>query len=140
MAKRKDSQKVVDWESQLKNGGFAVIAQRDGRMLVTKHGCGAVLEKTASGEPRLTVRPGLMMGDGIAQLLDRGFQKFWQSGERTRPAVAADLTAFHLFESELRAAMGITSLYNAALGTVSARYLYDRVEGRENPRVHKPFS
>jgi hypothetical protein len=34
---------------------------------------------------------------------------------------------------------GLTSLYNEALGTVSNQYLYDRVQGRDQAPVHKPW-
>jgi hypothetical protein len=139
MGRTKDSQKPVDWMSELQRAGFAVTEQPGKGILVSKDGAGALLEKTATGEPRFVVRPGLMTTDGVAQLIDKGFQKFWQSANRSRPAVAADLTAFHKFESELRAAMKMTSLYNESLGTVSSLYVYDRVEGREKPKVRQPF-
>jgi hypothetical protein len=127
------------WIEQLRAFGFTAVDQGGGNVFISKHGCGTILEKKPSGEPRFAVRPGLLIGDGIAHLLDRGFQKFWQSGERTLPATAAQLKALHSFEEDLRAVMGITALYNQSLGTVSSRYVYDRVEGREGPRVHRTF-
>ncbi len=127
------------WIERLKASGFTTVDHGTTRVLIAKHGCGAILEKQPSGEPRFAVRPGLLMGGGIAHLLDRGFQKFWQSGEQTLPATAAQLTALHSFEEDLRSVMGLTALYNQSLGTVSSRYVYDRVEGREGPRVHRSF-
>ena len=127
------------WIERLKASGFAVEDRAEERILISKYGCGAMLEKKPSSEPRFAVGPGLLMGDSIAQLLDRGYQKFWQSGERTVPATAAQLKALHSFEEDLRAVFGLTALYNQSLGTVSARYVYDRVEGREGPRVHRSF-
>jgi hypothetical protein len=76
---------------------------------------------------------------GIAHLVDRGFQKFWQEGEQQFPALAAQLQALHRFEQDLRAVMGLTALYNEALGSVSSRYVYDRLEGREEPKRHQAF-
>ncbi|MBI1955499.1 MAG: hypothetical protein HYS38_03810 [Acidobacteria bacterium] len=108
-------------------------------MLVSKHGCGAVLERTLAGQPRFAVGPGLLVGNGIARLVDGGFQKFWQDDVRRLPALADQLAALHRFDQDLRTVMGVTSLYNEALGTVSARYVYDRLEGREEPKRHKPF-
>jgi hypothetical protein len=127
------------WIERLKASGFTAVDHGGDCVCIAKHGCAAMFEKRPSGEPRFAVRPGLLMGDGIALLLDRGFQKFWQSAGQTLPATAAQLTALHSFEADLRAVMGLTALYNQSLGTVSSRYVYDRVEGREGPRVHRSF-
>ena len=138
---------------QLKNAGFGVIEREGGRVLIGKHGCAAILEPSSSGEPQFAVRPGLLVraatvrersslpeaGERIAHLFDRGFQKFWQDDRRRLPALSDQLQALHHFEQDLRAAMGLTTLYNQALGTVSSRYIYDRLEGREEPKKHRPF-
>jgi hypothetical protein len=124
---------------RLRRAGFDGQAQPGGGVLVSKHGCGAVLEQTAAGDLGFAVRPGLLVGGQIAHLTDRGFQKFWQDDERSFPALAEQLKALHDFEQGLRVALGMTTLYNEALGTVSSRYVYDRVEGREEPKRHKPF-
>ena len=142
MSTRKDSIGKADssrWMERLKETGFTTTDRDGGGVLVTKYGCGALIEKTASGEPRFAVRPGLVAGEGVAHLLDRGFQKFWQTDERSFPALARQLKALHNFEEDLRALMGLTSLYNEALGTVSSRYVYDRIESREGPKHHQPF-
>jgi hypothetical protein len=127
------------WTERLKAAGFTAVDHGGDCVFIAKHGCAAMFEKKPYGEPRFAVRPGLLMGDGIAHLLDRGFQKFWQFGERTIPATAVQLKALHNFEEDLRAVFGFTALYNQSLGTVSSRYVYDRVEGREGPRVHRSF-
>jgi len=124
---------------------------------ISKHGCAAVLEPSPGGEPQFAVRPGLLVraatvsersrdlrsgqetGEAIAPLVDRGFQKFWQEGERQFPALSTQLQALHRFDQDLRAVMGLTALYNEALGTVSSRYVYDRLDGREKPKRHQPF-
>jgi len=131
------------WIERLKEAGFLVHAEggevRISRLQISKHGCGAVLEAAASGEPQFAVRPGLETPQGIAHLLDRGFQKFWQEGERQFPALSTQLKALHQFDQDLRAVMAVTALYNEALGTVSSRYVYDRLEGREKKKRHQPF-
>ena len=129
----------TSWAEQLKNAAFAVTEREGNSILVSKHGCGAVLERTATGQPRFVVRPGLLVGKSIARLVDGGFQKFWQDDFRRLPALADQLAALHSFVQDLYAVMGLTTLYNEALGTVSARYVYDRLEGREGPKRHKPF-
>jgi hypothetical protein len=123
---------------RLKKEGFAAEQQAPGSVRVGKYGCAAVLEETR-GILRLAVPPGLLLGQSIARLVDRGFQKFWQDGDRKQPALAEQLRSLHLFEQELRAALGLTTLYNEALGTVSSRYVYDRLEGREQGKRHLSF-
>lgn len=113
--------------------------QGAGQVRVSKYGCAAVLEATASGELRFTVRPGRLVGDRIAHLLDRGFQKFWQDEQRVLPALAEQLQSLADFQRDLREVMGMTTLYNEALGTVSSRYVYDRLEGREKGKRHSSF-
>jgi len=48
------------------------------------------------------------------------------------------LKAIHAFSEELREAMGAASLYNESLGTVSDRYVYDRVKDRDEPPPQRP--
>lgn len=139
---KKASVVVIDfhsWIERLKAAGFTTVDHGGNRVLIAKYGCGAILDKTPGGEPCFDVWPGLLMGGGIAYLLDRGFQKFWQSGDRAQPANAEQLKSLHRFEADLRSIMGLTALYNQSLGTVSSRYVYDRMEGREGPKVHQPF-
>ena len=130
---------IRNWIEQVKNAGFIVVEQQPGKVRISKYGCAAEMETSPAGEPRFAVGPGLLVGESIAYLLDRGYQKFWQDGPRVVPAVADQLKALHRFDEDWRAALGLTTLYNEALGTVSARYVYDRVEGREGPRKHHPF-
>ena len=146
-----------NWIEQLKEAGFTVRAEEGGRVRINKQGCAAVLRPAASGELEFAIRPGLEVraatgreraknsqpgqetDEVIAHLVDRGFQKFWQEGERRLPALSAQLHALHQFDQDLRAVMGLTALYNEALGTVSSRYIYDRLEGREKSKRHQPF-
>ena len=130
------------WLERLREAGFAV-EKADGAgaagVMIGKHGCAAVLESSPGGEPRFAAKPGLETPQGIAYLIDRGYQKFWLQGERQFPALATELQGLHRFEQDLRAVMGMTALYNEALGTVSARHDYDRLEGREKPKKHQEF-
>jgi len=130
---------MADCLAQLRTRGCEIREQGAGRFLVSSNGCGAVLEAPASGIIRFAVGPGLMQGEEIAHLLDRGFQKFWQARARQIPARAEELKALHDFQRDLSAALGAATLYNEALGTVSARYIYDRVEGREPGKRHQSF-
>ncbi len=111
----------------LRQGGFEAVRQPDGRTQVRARGCAAII---VEGSPLRVERAGRLMGDRIAQLVDEGYQKFWDSGERQIPALAGQLRALHQFEEDLRAALGLESLYNTSLGTTNDTHNYDRVEGR----------
>jgi len=77
-------------------------------------------------------RAGILSGDQVAVLVDGGFQKFFRSPSgKKRPALADDLKGLHDFEEDLKEALGMKSLYNESLGTVSTFYRYDRVKDRD---------
>ena len=80
------------------------------------------------------------MGKEIGTLTDGGFQKFFTTpGGKRKPAHADELKEIHNFQEDLREALGLTTLYNESLGTVSNLYLYDRVEGRDKGKHDKPW-
>ena len=124
---------------RLRAAGCEVRDQGAGRFLVSRGGCATVLVDSGNALPQIEVRPGLGQADGILHLVDQGFQKFWQNESRKVPARAEQLKTLHEFERDLRAALGVTVLYNEALGTVSAKYVYDRLEGREPGKRHQSF-
>ena len=94
---------------------------------LTKNGCAAVIDR----EARFVERPGWLVNGEIARLVDGGYQKFFQTRDgRIHPAQAHHLGAIHDVDAELRHIFRLTSLYNESLGTVSDRYMYDRLEGR----------
>jgi hypothetical protein len=114
----------------LKQWGFLVEPQPDGSVRVRRDGCVALVRRLADGKPAVE-RAGWRLGEETAVLADGGYQKFWlaPSGRR-QPALAAELSALHDFEEDLREALGLVSLYNTSLGTVNALHLYDRLKGR----------
>jgi hypothetical protein len=107
---------------------------------VERNGVAAVFESGSDGIPRVNERAGVVIGKEIGTLTDEGFQKFFTtpSGKR-KPALAEELKEIHNFEEDLREALGLTTLYNESLGTVSNLYLYDRVEGRDFGHADKPW-
>ena len=106
---------------------------------ISKYGCAIVLEKADNAAGlRMVVRPGPVIGGEIAQLVDRGFQKFFRTSKTEVPATADRLTTLHTFVEELKEVTGSVTLYNEALGTVSDAYLYDRVKGRDVPESQRP--
>jgi len=99
---------------------------------VSKHGCAAVIGRAQDGKGIVLIhKPGIVMGNEIAILLDRGFQKFFKTSKFEMAATADKLKAEHRFAEELDEVVGEVSLYNESLGTVSDEYMYDRVKGRD---------
>lgn len=110
--------------------GFGV-ASEDGRWRITRGGITAVLEN-AGGAPRVAGRAGLVMAGETGALVDGGYQKFFETPSgRRKPALAGELKAIHNFQEDLREALGLESLYNESLGTVSTFYQYDRLKDRD---------
>jgi hypothetical protein len=107
-----------------------------GGVLVSKHGAGAVLAAAQGQDARVVfaVPPGAMLGDQVALLLDRGYQKFVKTSQFELPATALQLHAIHQFAEELKQLMGAGNLYNEALGSTSDLHEYDRLKGRETAR------
>jgi hypothetical protein len=96
-----------------------------------------MITDVAADRPHID-RAGLMIGNEIGALVNGGYQQYWlaPSGKRV-PAQAAQLKELHEFEEDLKEALGLSSLYNTSLGTISALHLYDRVEERDDT-VHPP--
>ncbi len=121
--------------AKLKAAGFEV--DREIRVArLKKDNCAAVLELGLDGGVLFLAGPGYIVDGQIARLEDRGFQKYLVTNVYSRPALAEHLRAVHQFTEQMKAALGIASLYNEALGTVSNRYLYDRVHGRDPDERH----
>ena len=138
MAKAKAVPSFDEVLAKLGNERFDVASAGEGanRMAgayrVSKYGAAAEITAGAKGSPaRLLTKPGWLLGGEIAQLVDRGYQKFVKTSRLEVPATADMLRALHKFEEELNEAAGVLTLYNEAMGTTSDKYLYDRVAGRK---------
>ena len=134
--------KVESFEERiagLKELGFAAKMQSAGRCLVTRAGCGAIAEDLGDGKMGIAVgKAGVLVGGEIALLIHGGYQMFLRtpSGKEV-PALATHLKTLHAFDEDLREGLGMTTLYNQALGTVCDDHLYDRVEDRDaGPQHH----
>lgn len=115
----------------LKRAGFTVTPRPDGTVVVARGEC-AVALRESGGEVRRAELGGILMGGEIASLVDGGYQKFFRTPSgKTKPALASELKALHDFEEDLKEGLGLETLYNEALGTVSTYYLYDRVKDRD---------
>jgi hypothetical protein len=129
-----------DYLSRLRDFGFEVSGQGAGKARAARRGCAAMIEEVPGAERPKVHRAGVVLGDEIALLVDGGFQKFFVSpAGRKVPALATHLRALHDFQEDLREALGLTSLYNEGLGTVSNAHLYDRVEDRDHGVPARPW-
>src|SRR5437868_9947958 len=108
------------------------------RVFLKKYNVSAAIQRDEEGGVRLFAKPGYLISGEIARLVDKGYQKFLKTTKAEIPATADHLKAIHAFTEELKEAIGDVSLYNEALGTVSDQYVYDRVNGRDNPEPARP--
>src|SRR5580698_1211657 len=125
--------------AKLKQAGFEVEREAAGRARVLRGGNGAVVEDAGTGKVKLG-KAGVLVGGEIALLISGGYQMFLRtpSGKEV-PALAPQLKSLHAFDEDLREALGLTSLYNVALGTTSDEHLYDRLEDRDKPVHPRPW-
>jgi hypothetical protein len=139
---RHERPKVLSFEDHLSKAraaGFTVQSTGSGTR-IGRNGIACIATPGEGDVPRITERPGVVMGKEIGTLTDGGYQKFFRTPSgKSKPALAEELTAIQNFQEDLREALGLTSLYNESLGTVSNKYLYDRVEGRDRAPAHKPW-
>jgi hypothetical protein len=117
--------------------GFEVSSSGSVRT-VSKNGCVAQVEAGRDGHGRIAGFPALLIGGEPAALVDRGYQKFFKTSKIEVPATAEQLQTLHRFSEELKEGLNYTSLYNEGLGSVSGRYQYDRVIGRDLPEASRP--
>jgi hypothetical protein len=131
---RRDHPKIRTFQealSALPGAGFTVASAPGGGSRVTRGAC-AVDLKEVDGAVQVDDRAGILMGAEVGVLVDGGYQKFFRtSSGAKKPALAAELKALHDFEDDLKERLGLTTLYNEALGTVSTLYQYDRVKDRD---------
>lgn len=140
---RRERPKQITFDDRLEDlrkAGFTVTPGAGGRVKVSRDCYAALLEPDADGKPRVAERAGIAMTGGIGKLVDQGFQKFFLAPNGSKkPALAEELKGVHAFEEDLREALGLESLYNESLGTVSTQYLYDRVQDRDRGVPKRPW-
>lgn len=120
----------------LKQLKFDITFEAAGRARATRSGCGAIVEDRGGGNVQID-KAGVLIGNEIGMLVNRGYQMFLQTPSgREEPALASHLQTLHAFDEDLRAGLGLTSLYNLSLGTTTDEHLYDRVEDRDSGPQH----
>jgi hypothetical protein len=133
MARKPRTPNFCDLLDNLRANGFdaTLYAEIDGGMLVSKDGVAAVLVAGDDCAVRIAISPGLLVGEEVARLTDRGFQKFIQTSRYEIPATSTHLHRIHRFSEELKLILRTSSYYNESLGTTGDLYRYDRLNGRE---------
>ena len=123
----------------LRGAGFGVDAISAGEVRISRNGCAAIVKDIEGGKPDPGT-PGILVGSDIARLVDGGFQKFLLTPDGHQHAAAAiHLKMLHKFSEDLREGLGLTSLYNEALGTVCDSHMYDRVKDRDAGAAKRPW-
>jgi hypothetical protein len=129
-------EEALNW---LREHGFDLLEApgTQGRVFLKKYCCSAAIQKQGDGV-KIFAYPGYLIGSEISKLVNRGYQQFLKTSKNEIPASADHLKALQQFTEELKEGLGLPSLYNESLGTVSESYEYDRVVNRDKAPAEKP--
>lgn len=108
------------------------------RVFLRKYNVSAAIQKAPDDTVKIFAYPGYLIGSEISKLVNRGYQQFLKTSKTEVPATADHLKALQTFAEELKVGLGLPSLYNESLGTVSESYHYDRIENRDKAAVDRP--
>jgi hypothetical protein len=135
MAGKLEQKTFEDAVNYLREHGFDVLEApgTSGRVFVKKYNVSAAIQKAEDGGIKIFAYPGYLIGTEISKLVNKGYQQFLKTSKTEVPATADHLKALHAFSEELKEALGLPSLYNESLGTVSEAYQYDRIVDRDKP-------
>lgn len=124
----------------LRDHGFDLIEApgTQGRVFLKKYNVSAAIQKDGDDGVKIFAYPGYLVGSEISKLVNRGYQQFLKTAKNEVPATADHLKALHQFAEELKEGLGLPSLYNESLGTVSESYQYDRITDRDKATVDRP--
>lgn len=128
---------AVGW---LREHGFDMIEApgTQNRVFLKKYNVSAAIQKNGDDHVKIFAYPGYLIGGEISKLVNKGYQQFLKTAKTEVPATADHLKALHQFTEEFKEALGLPSLYNESLGTVSEAYQYDRIEDRDKPEPERP--
>src|SRR6201993_3632185 len=140
MATKIEQKTYEDALSWLREHGFDVLEApgTTGRVFLKKYNVSAAIQKDGADGIKIFAYPGYLVGSEISKLVNKGYQQFLKTSKTEVPATADHLKALHAFAEELKEALGLPSLYNESLGTVSESYHYDRIEDRDKATVDRP--
>jgi len=140
MAKPTESRTYEEALAWLRDHGFDVTDApgTTARVFLRKYNVSAAIQRTAEDGVKIFAYPGYLIGSEISKLVNKGYQQFLKTSKNEVPASADQLKALQAFSEELKMGLGLPSLYNESLGTVSESYHYDRIENRDQPTVDRP--
>ena len=129
-------EEALNW---LRDHGFDLIEApgTQGRVFLKKYCYSAAIQKNGDDNVKIFAYPGYLIGSEISKLINRGYQQFLKTAKTEVPATADHLKALQQFTEELKEGLGLPSLYNESLGTVSESYQYDRIEDRDKPKAER---
>src|SRR5579864_77402 len=135
MAKTIEARTYEEALAWLRDHGFDVTEApgTNSRVFLRKYNVSAAIQKASDDNVKIFAYPGCLVGSEISKLVNRGYQQFLKTSKNEIPATADHLKALHSFAEELKVALGLPSLYNESLGTVSEAYQYDRIVDRDKP-------
>jgi len=140
MSTKVEQRSYEDALNCLRDHGFDLIEApgTQGRVFLKKYNCSAAIQKNGDDGVKIFAYPGYLIGSEISKLVNRGYQQFLKTAKTEVPATADHLKALQQFSEELKEGLGLPSLYNESLGTVSDAYQYDRIEDRDKPKAERP--
>lgn len=123
---------TTDIRKHFEQAGFQIVSSgADSTSFeIRKNNCSRTLTRESKGVWRPAGPPHFFVRGMECRLEDHGYQKFWLFEGKRFPIRQGDLKALHLFDEEVRAILGLRTLYHESLGTTSARTVYDRLDGR----------
>ena len=139
MASKVEQQTYDGALAWLREHGFDVLEAPGtaGRVFLKKYSVSAAIQKDGESGIKIFAYPGYLVGSEISKLVNKGYQQFLKTSKTEVPASADHLKALHSFSEELKEALGLPSLYNESLGTVSESYQYDRIVDRDKPEAER---
>ncbi len=140
MPKAIEARNYEDAVAWLRDHGFDLTEApgTNGRVFLRKYNVSAAIQKTPEDTVKVFAVPGYLIGSEISKLVNRGYQQFMKTSKTEIPASADHLKALQSFTEELKEGLGLPSLYNESLGTVSESYHYDRVQDNDKAPVNRP--
>src|SRR5579871_5631651 len=137
MAKTTEARTYEEALGWLRDHGFDVTDApgTNNRVFLRKYNVSAAIEKMPDDGVKIFAYPGVLIGSEISKLVNRGYQQFLKTSKNETPATAEQLKALQTFAEELKMALGLPTLYNESLGTVSESYHYDRVENSDKDPI-----
>ena len=140
MATKVEERTYEDAVQFLRDHGFDLIEApgTPGRVFVRKYNVSAAIQKDGDDGVKIFAYPGYLIGGEISKLINRGYQQVLKTSKTEVAATADHLKSLQQFSEELKGALGLPSLYNESLGTVSEAYQYDRIVDRDKPVPDRP--